>query len=292
LRRLFLPASEPSFQILSKTKDDKFANPLTSTAGPAVSTAPTSAAAAVSDKERLRLEILKQKSQKEQSAVASPEVKRHLQEFVLQKKRKEAAASMSNLVKMVPTATAPPSTPILRKTASESNLLKMKTGRRGHGGAAAATPYQRGHQQKCPAIPEASDEAGDDAPKSTGCSPPVELCSPSDLSMRNPTHQHHRGYQNTPSPPRGSEPSSPKGLSAAPPPLSLAEQRRRMLGAKGPPLSRHHQRSLDEAELANSGVNSKSLPNIPSAVSRLAGKESLFKRKSPPPHISCNSSIR
>ena len=49
--------------------------------------------------ERIRLEALRQKSCKNQSAIASPEVKRHLQEFV--KKRKEAAASMSNL-KLVP----------------------------------------------------------------------------------------------------------------------------------------------------------------------------------------------
>ena len=103
----------------------------------------------------MKLEILKQKSRQEQSAVASPEVKRHLQEFVLQKKRKEAGAvSMSNL-KMVPTANpAPPHHALLRKTASESNLLKMKHGKRSapHG---IGTPYQRAsgmHHQ--PAIPE------------------------------------------------------------------------------------------------------------------------------------------
>ena len=106
--------------------------------------------------ERIRLEALRQKSCKQQSAVASPEVKRHLQEFV--KKRKEAAASMSNL-KLVPatpssissmgrngnstetdngqnsnnvasTGVAPSHGAMLRKTASESNLLKMKHGKR------------------------------------------------------------------------------------------------------------------------------------------------------------------
>ena len=106
--------------------------------------------------ERIRLEALRQKSCKQQSAVASPEVKRHLQEFV--KKRKEAAASMSNL-KLVPatpnsissigrndnsndtdngqnssniasTGVAPSHGALLRKTASESNLLKMKHGKR------------------------------------------------------------------------------------------------------------------------------------------------------------------
>ena len=80
------------------------------------------------DQDKLRLEALRQKSRQDQSAVASPEVKRHLQEFVLQKKRKEAsAASMGNL-KLVPTAVPPP-TPMLRKTVSESNLLKMKNKR-------------------------------------------------------------------------------------------------------------------------------------------------------------------
>ena len=106
--------------------------------------------------ERIRLEALRQKSCKNQSAIASPEVKRHLQEFV--KKRKEAAASMSNL-KLVPATpnninsmgkcensneidpgqnssnvpTSVASTAhcaMLRKTASESNLLKMKHGKR------------------------------------------------------------------------------------------------------------------------------------------------------------------
>ena len=106
--------------------------------------------------ERIRLEALRMKSCKNQSAVASPEVKRHLQEFV--KKRKEAAASMSNL-KLVPatpnnmnsmgrcensnenepgqnSSNVPTSGittshgAMLRKTASESNLLKMKHGKR------------------------------------------------------------------------------------------------------------------------------------------------------------------
>ena len=107
--------------------------------------------------ERNRLEALRQKSYKHQSAVASPEVKRHLQDFL--KSRKEAAASMSNL-KLVPstpnsifsigrneTNSAEPENDqissnkaargasashgaMLRKTASESNLLKMKHGKR------------------------------------------------------------------------------------------------------------------------------------------------------------------
>lgn len=106
-------------------------------------------AAEVVHHEKMKLEILKQKSRQEQSAVASPEVKRHLAEFVLQKKRKEAAVSMSNL-KIVPTANPPPPHhALLRKTASESNLLKMKPGKRtsAHG---TSSPYQRYHHQPIP----------------------------------------------------------------------------------------------------------------------------------------------
>ena len=112
------------------------------------------------------------------------------QEFV--KKRKEAAASMSNL-KMVPTNSVGPiagpcgrngignetdhatrgsgggttieSRAILRKTASESNLLKMKPGRRGLGGGnERGGPYSRlmsggpnpnlGNTSREPSIPE------------------------------------------------------------------------------------------------------------------------------------------
>ena len=67
----------------------------------------------------------------------------------------------SNL-KMVPTAgqTAPPHHALLRKTASESNLLKMKHGKRS-GPHGIASPYQRAsglcHQ---PAIPENEVQGG------------------------------------------------------------------------------------------------------------------------------------
>ena len=100
----------------------------------------------------MRLEQLKSKSRQEQSAVASPEVKRHLQEFVLQKKRKEqAVGSMSNLKMATATHTAPSTPPhaLLRKTASESNLLKMKPVKRSMPGS--STPYQRAanHREHC-----------------------------------------------------------------------------------------------------------------------------------------------
>ena len=64
-----------------------------------------------------------------QSAVASPEVKQHLKEFVSRRKKEDAAsvASTGNLkaASAGPTSGQPPPQPILRKTASESNLLKV-----------------------------------------------------------------------------------------------------------------------------------------------------------------------
>ena len=64
-----------------------------------------------------------------QSAVASPEVKQHLKEFVSRRKKEEAAsvASTGNLkaASAGPASGQPPPQPILRKTASESNLLKV-----------------------------------------------------------------------------------------------------------------------------------------------------------------------
>ena len=64
-----------------------------------------------------------------QSAVASPEVKQHLKEFVSRRKKEEAAsvASTGNLkaASAGPASGQPTPQPILRKTASESNLLKV-----------------------------------------------------------------------------------------------------------------------------------------------------------------------
>ena len=63
------------------------------------------------------------------SAVASPEVKQHLKEFVSRRKKEDAAsvASTGNLkaASAGPASGQPPPQPILRKTASESNLLKV-----------------------------------------------------------------------------------------------------------------------------------------------------------------------
>ena len=64
-----------------------------------------------------------------QSAVASPEVKQHLKEFVSRRKKEDATsvASTGNLkaASAGPANGQPPPQPILRKTASESNLLKV-----------------------------------------------------------------------------------------------------------------------------------------------------------------------
>ena len=152
--------------------------------------------------EKMRLEQLKSKSRQEQSAVASPEVKRHLQEFVLQKKRKEAAVgSMSNLKMSTTTQTAPSTPPhaLLRKTASESNLLKMKPGKRNWQGS--STPYQRaaanhrehclrevaaGGGSSCGSLQESPVSNGSSASSTfsgVGCAPPHIVTRPQDLSM-------------------------------------------------------------------------------------------------------------
>ena len=246
---------------------------------------PTSNAAPESDK--LRLEILKQKSSQEQSAVASPEVKRHLQEFVLQKKRKEA--SMTNL-KLVPTAVPPPQ-PILRKTASESNLLKMKkTSKRASG---STGPYPGASSRLThPAIPETAAidccSSSNSSNKSQNNSPPIELGSPSSYAVAssavsNALDHHRSSVASSAASSQGSAPSSPKTAAA----VALASMQLQRAPHLGKP-----QRSLDTSALmllSSSAQNSKSLPNIPSAVSRLAGKESnssILKRKSPPPTVS------
>lgn len=233
--------------------------------------------------ERLRLEVLKQKSSQEQSAVASPEVKRHLAEFVLQKRRNKdtstapgsSTTSMSNL-RLVPNAPLAPQ-PILRKTASESNLLKMKSKR---SAVSSAAPYYRTHH---PVIPETSIFSGvsfssssaASSSKSQNSSPPVgEASFLHDLAQRTSSSASS-------SPGHGSAPSSPK---------TLAQHLKFQASgaARGHIQLPKHQRSLEHNSLDStpSGVNSKSLPNIPSAVARLAGKEGMSKRKSPPPHVS------
>ena len=56
------------------------------------------------------------------------QVKRRLQEVILQRKRREAAASMGNLQIGIPVSTPTQQpTALLRKVQSESNLLKIKS---------------------------------------------------------------------------------------------------------------------------------------------------------------------
>merc|ERR1719195_1931998 len=91
---------------------------------PATAAAPPVAAPSLGKDNRenkFRLDILKQKDKTSESAVASPEVKRRLQEVILQRKRREAAASMGNLQMCVPMCSSAPQPPtaLLRKVQSE-----------------------------------------------------------------------------------------------------------------------------------------------------------------------------
>ncbi len=129
--------------------------------------------------EKSRLESLKQKSRQDQSAVASPEVKQHLKEFV-RRRKEDAAASTGNLRAAAGVPSPATNQPILRKTASESNLLKMKSKRLNSlDGRLGASPYQRQH----PAIPEATAVRSCHTPSSSTHSStnssPKELNSPS-----------------------------------------------------------------------------------------------------------------
>ena len=288
--------------------------------------------------EKVRLEALRQKSFQNQSAVASPEVKRHLQEFVLQKKRKEAAASMSNL-KMVPgigqtmngttrgsgspvgSSTSPlgqasssSSGAILRKTASESNLLKMKvkTGKRSLGGfdgtsGARVGPYHRGSGAGNPAlhsvgrepsIPEtkAISIVGSTAAANSGVESPLQGSPGSNHSASSigsnpgtaPMPQLVRDLSLN-----SSTPSSPKQHITRS--ISAAKNHNHPqdpvdLTSGGIGLGRKRPSPL--GGLAVGGSNSKSLPNIPSAVGRFTGKDNYINklgRKSPPSSLTGGS---
>jgi len=254
-------------------------------------------AADLSHHEKMKLEILKQKARHDQSAVASPEVKKHLADFVLAKKRKEASAvSMSNL-KMVPTAgqTAPPHHALLRKTASESNLLKMKHGKRS-GPHGIASPYQRAsglcHQ---PAIPENEVQGGSlqESPvgsaesSGSGLSPVVSQSRPMDLGSVAVRQEV------TSAGTCGSAPTSPKTMAGAMATTSSgspmqAVQTHPLNLASGLQRPSHH--NVELLRSASSGsINSRSLPNIPSAMGRpgaggLGSKEhaKVVGRRSPP----------
>ena len=275
------------------------------------------AAAAEHEKsEKIRLEALRQKSCHNQSAVASPEVKRHLQEFVLQKKRKEAAASMNNL-KMVPamstsgsqvngTAPGPHGHPssstsplgaILRKTASESNLLKMKMKPKRVGGDSGmrAGPYQRGSGNPSlhmagrePSIPETQaisivgNQNSSDSLQGSPCSNHSSSSFGSaagvggggsttrpqlvrDLSLTNP------GITTN------STPTSPKQLHI---PTGKSTKNHNHPYENDPLRAT---RRPSPASIAAANINSKSLPNIPSAIGRFTGKDNYkMGRRSPP----------
>ena len=121
---------------------------------------------------KFRLDVLKQKDKTTESAVASPEVKRRLQEVILQRKRREAAASMGNLQICVPsgvsTAAQPP-TALLRKVQSESNLLKIKTKR--DRSSAPYSTYARGSSAQLQLVPEMAPVNCSEAITSTASTP-------------------------------------------------------------------------------------------------------------------------
>ena len=106
---------------------------------------------------KFRLEVLKQKDKTTESAVASPEVKRRLQEVILQRKRREAAASLGNLQVCGPaglsTVSQPP-TALLRKVQSESNLLKIKTKRDRSSAPYSTSSRLSGNLQHLQLVPE------------------------------------------------------------------------------------------------------------------------------------------
>jgi len=208
---------------------------------------------------RVRLDVLRQKDETNQSAVASPEVKRRLQEVILQRKRKEAASSMGNLQACIPVSSVPPApTALLRKVQSESNLLKIKT-RRGLGERGGVAPYSRGREQHLQwwhpmpwphpnlskLVPEASVVSGSEDSTPSPISGHSNLSAP--LGSPAPANPPQREHSQSP----GSSPGSPRSSNPAPRP----------------------------SPLANTLLNSRSLPNIPSSLD-------LSRRSppAPPPH--------
>ena len=182
-----------------------------------------------------RLDALKAKDKTSESAVASPEVKRRLQEVILQRKRREAAASMGNLQTGIPgpVTPAPPNpSAILRKVQSESNLLKIKNRVRPSAGAA---PYSRVFNNQLQLVPETSVVSGSEA------STPSPISTSVSNGSVSANHQHQiQSSSSVESAASGSTPASPGSSKAAP---------------QGGPLGA-------------SPLNSKSLPNIPSSLDK------------------------
>ncbi|CAB4068277.1 HDAC4_5 [Lepeophtheirus salmonis] len=225
----------------------------------------------IDQKERHRLRFIKQKSLNDQSAVASPEVKKHLQEFVLQKKRKEA--SMVNLKSEILCSNASQSSssthhPILRKTASESNLLKMKSKRADI--RSSVTPYARfgSHGPTQPVIPEGS-VVHDSAPSSPQTTEDSTIGgSPSSCSYSMSPHV----------------PSNVVTTSTTPPTTSHHSHHSRYENSLRSTLVERNNLIIVGNE--DSSINSKSLPNIPSAIGRAALINKAVGRRSPPTNMS------
>ena len=110
-------------------------------------------------------------------------MKRRLQEVILKRKRKEAAASMGNLRTGIPvTSVQPHPTSMLRKVQSESNLLKIKSKRPGVGGHGAG-PYPRVLNSHLRLVPEASVVSSEDSTPS-----PISVTTPSIITSIGKEH--------------------------------------------------------------------------------------------------------
>lgn len=185
---------------------------------------------------QFRLDVLKQKDKTCESAVASPEVKRRLQEVILQRKRREAAASMGNLQIGIPVSTPPQQpTALLRKVQSESNLLKIKTKRDRN-----SAPYSRVFNHQLQLVPESVAVSGSEASTPSPISQ-NSLSSQHSIASQSalPAHQNRLSSSSVES--SGSTPASPQSY---------------VVECKSSPLG-------------TSPINSRSLPNIPSSLETL-----------------------
>ena len=184
---------------------------------------------------KFRLDALKTKDKTSESAVASPEVKRRLQEVILQRKRREAAASMGNLQTGIPgpVTPAPPNpSAILRKVQSESNLLKIKNKR-----DRVSAPYTRVFNNQLQLVPETSAVSGSEASTPSPINNNITVSPINNINNITVSNGAAAGQIHSSSSVESNSGSSP--------------------GSPGQPSS-----------LGASPLNSKSLPNIPSSLDK------------------------
>ncbi|XP_040572215.1 histone deacetylase 5 isoform X2 [Lepeophtheirus salmonis] len=158
--------------------------------------------------------------------------------------------------------------PILRKTASESNLLKMKSKRADI--RSSVTPYARfgSHGPTQPVIPEGS-VVHDSAPSSPQTTEDSTIGgSPSSCSYSMSPHV----------------PSNVVTTSTTPPTTSHHSHHSRYENSLRSTLVERNNLIIVGNE--DSSINSKSLPNIPSAIGRAALINKAVGRRSPPTNMS------